>query len=386
MSLFGGGGARSSQATTAPEVASAVRIQRSVNGAAVPVVYGTQRLPGNLIWYGDFIAQRRQQWGGKSGGKGGATGGGGKGQSQPGSNVYFASFALGLAAGTIQGIGRVWDTTGAPDTPPALGGNVSIMTGASGQAPWSYLAAKHPDQALGYNGLAYVGVARLSLGDAGALPNLTFEVMGLGPAAACTAWSVPPSGHAWEPVFTAPSYSAAPFAAIASVLGAPSGPNIVFDTSPAFCIVDLLTNSTYGAGLDVSLIGDPTGYATWCQANGLAFSAALTEQRDVRSILRDWLDATLADAFWSDGQIKLATYADQPVTGTVADDKTVVAFAPVLTPVMNIDDSLMMVAADDAGPLAVTRKDPAEVYNRYTVEYADRDKDYNTSTVTADDA
>jgi len=382
MSLFTG--ARSSQARTPPTVVSALRVQRSVNGAAVPVVYGTARLAGNLIWYGDLVANPVKSGGGKSGGKGGAGGGSSKGQ--PGSYTYQASFAVALCSGPIQGIGQVWDTSGTADTPPSLSGSTSIMQGAAGQAPWGYLTSAHPDQALGYSGLAYVGIAAMALGDSPGLPNLSFEVVGLGPAAAPSSWAVPPSAHAWTVSYSAPSYPSAPFAAIAAVLKTPAATqNIVFDTSPAFCFADLLTSTSYGAGFAPALIGDLTAYATWCQAAGLSMSAALTEQRACRDIMRDWLDATLADAFWSQGQVKIGVYADQAATGTAADGSALV-FTPALAPVMTIDDSLMLMQSSDAGPLTVSRKDPAEAINRVTVEYSDRDSDYNTVTVNADDA
>jgi len=382
MNLLGIG-ARTSKAQASPLVGSAMRIQRSVNGATVPVVYGTTRLPGNLIWYGDFKATPVRS-GGKGGGKGGPGGGATKGQA--GRTTYQASFAIGLCSGAIQGIGRVWDTTGAADTPPSIGGAVTIQSGAAAQAAWGYLTSLHVDQALGYSGLAYVGIANMPLGESPSLPNLSFEAIGFGLASAPTAWNVPPGGHGWATSYTPPSLTAAPFAAIASVVKVPATTaNIVFDTSPAFCIADLLTNASYGAGLAPDLIGDLTAYATWCQAAGLAMSAALTESRDCRSILRDWLDATLSDAFWSQGQIKLATYADQPVTGTAADGSSI-TYTPSLAPVMTIDDTLMLAGSSDAGPLTVTRKDPSEATNRITVEYSDRDSDYNTVTVTSDDA
>ena len=87
---FLGIGARTTKAQATPLIGAAMRIQRSVNGAAVPVVYGTMRLPGNLIWYGDFKATPTSS-GGKSGGKGGLTGGSAKGQA--GKTTYQASFA-----------------------------------------------------------------------------------------------------------------------------------------------------------------------------------------------------------------------------------------------------------------------------------------------------
>lgn len=382
MNFLGGTG-RGTQAQTAPTVISALDVQRSVNGAPIPVVYGTTRLTGNIIWYGDFASNPIRS-GGKNGGKG--IGGGASGKGQIGSYTYQASFALGLAVGPIQGIGQMWATSGTPDTPPSAGGTMVIKTGAAGQTPWSYLASAHPDQALAYNGLAYIGVAAMPLGASPSMPNLSFEVAGLGPIAAPSKWTVPPGGHAWTIDLTPPGYAGAPFAAIAAVTKAPAvTADMVFDTSPAFCIADLLTSTSYGVGLAPALIGDLTGYATWCQAAGLFISVALTEQRACREILREWLDATLADVYWSQGQIKIGVYGDQVTAGTAADGSAV-TFTPNLAPVMTIDDSLMLVTSSDAGPLTVNRKDPAETINRVTVEYNDRDSSYNTVTVTADDA
>jgi hypothetical protein len=56
---MGGGDSQSSQ----PEMIKAIRVQTSVYGAVRPIVYGTTRLTGNLVWYGDFRAT--EQGGGK---------------------------------------------------------------------------------------------------------------------------------------------------------------------------------------------------------------------------------------------------------------------------------------------------------------------------------
>ena len=45
-------GSQSSQ----PEVIKAIRVQTSAYGAVQPLVYGTNRVTGNILWYGDFIA------------------------------------------------------------------------------------------------------------------------------------------------------------------------------------------------------------------------------------------------------------------------------------------------------------------------------------------
>jgi len=44
-----------SQASQPTELKS-VKVQTSTYGAVIPLVYGTNRISGNLIWYGDFKA------------------------------------------------------------------------------------------------------------------------------------------------------------------------------------------------------------------------------------------------------------------------------------------------------------------------------------------
>ena len=64
--LFGGGGTIS---TTAERIA-AIQIQTSSYGGCLPIVYGTNRVPANLIDYADFTAipHTTTQSGGKGGG------------------------------------------------------------------------------------------------------------------------------------------------------------------------------------------------------------------------------------------------------------------------------------------------------------------------------
>lgn len=49
-----------------PEMIKAVRLQTSTYGVVRPLVWGTARVAGNLIWYGDFYAvEQKQDVGGK---------------------------------------------------------------------------------------------------------------------------------------------------------------------------------------------------------------------------------------------------------------------------------------------------------------------------------
>jgi hypothetical protein len=48
-----------------PEAIKAIRIQTSAYGVSRALLYGTTRVSGNLIWYGDFVATAHTQDGGK---------------------------------------------------------------------------------------------------------------------------------------------------------------------------------------------------------------------------------------------------------------------------------------------------------------------------------
>ena len=83
--------------------ASALRITTSLQGVPLPwLLGGQQRLPGNLIWYGDFFYESESASGG---GKGGLfSGSGGSGYQ------YYASFVLAACEGPdIEAIVNIWN-------------------------------------------------------------------------------------------------------------------------------------------------------------------------------------------------------------------------------------------------------------------------------------
>jgi len=378
MSVFGGGGKKTSQ-SQAPTAVSALTVQTSTQGAVIPVVYGTQRVSGNLIWYDDFAAHAHSSGGGGGGGKGGGGGGGGGGST---SYTYSASFAFGIAAGKIVEIGNIWweKNNYCMATVPA---SAQRKLGHSEQTPWSYLTSNHPGKDLAYPGLAYIGMASTDLGDSANMPNIGYEVVGQGPVAAYT--DITKISYTMDLSPLTASVSDAKVQGIVSAIGAAPAPggNKAFDTSPAFCLYDLLTNAAYGSGFPATRVGDLGDYARWCQAMGISMSVSLDKAQEARAVIQDWLKFTLAQAVWSGGLLRIVPYADQTLTGTGADGSSI-TYTPNMTPVMSIDDSLMLITSENTPPLTVTRKDPSDAKNRVTLEYADRSNAYSKTIVTAD--
>jgi Putative phage tail protein len=150
-------------------------VQSSAYGEPIPLVFGTARVAGNMIWSSGLI-ETRQENTVKVGGKGG-------GKVRQVSYSYSASLAVGLAARAIQSIGRIWADgklirTGV-DAPLTVGGTLRVHNGNCGQARDPLLeAALGVNGTPAYRGLAYVTIERLELAEfANRVPNLTFEVI-----------------------------------------------------------------------------------------------------------------------------------------------------------------------------------------------------------------
>jgi hypothetical protein len=151
-----------------------LKVQSSAHGAMLPLVYGTVRIAGNVIWAADLEEQVVTESTSASGGKGG----GGSVTSTTRSYLYFASFAVGLCAGPIASVERVWanGTLVHDDTSSLL--DMTVYLGDETQAPDDRI-----ESALGvgfvpaYRGLAYAVINRLNLSEYGnQIPNLQFEV------------------------------------------------------------------------------------------------------------------------------------------------------------------------------------------------------------------
>jgi hypothetical protein len=164
-------GGKRTQINNTETALGAMQVQNSAQGLPIPIVYGTTRITGNNIWYGDFTAVPHTDTQSSGGGKGG----GGGVTITTTTYTYTTGVAIGLCEGPIGGIGQIWEQKNVT-TAAALG--LTEFTGSYAQAPWSYLTSNHPSEALGYRGIAYVATAAYQLGNSGSLPNLSFEIHG----------------------------------------------------------------------------------------------------------------------------------------------------------------------------------------------------------------
>jgi hypothetical protein len=110
-----------------PQQVATLQVTSATKGEPVPVVYGTQRIAGTVIWYGNF--QQHEQGGGKKGG------GGGSKKGDPGAETrYSASFAIALCEGPIDGVSRIWQNKDPVDMSRA-GTDFVVYNGTGDQLP-----------------------------------------------------------------------------------------------------------------------------------------------------------------------------------------------------------------------------------------------------------
>ncbi len=306
--------------STAPTRYVGVQVQQSVKGATIPVGWGTFKASCTLLDYLDFKAASQKA---AAGGKGGA--------SSAKSYSYSASVLLGICAGPVAGIRTVYRdqsayTDGAATALAQAG--LSLMGGALGQPPWAYLAASHPDHAIGYSGLAYVCAANYPLNGSATVSNHAFEVQS---------------------------------AVRQAVDGVP-----LDDANPADIVIDFLGLIPQWPG---AIIADLSDYATYCLAAGLLLSPLLDSQRQASDVLGEILTASNADCVWSDGMLKIVPYGDTAVAAHGA------SWAPDLTPLYDLtDDDFLERPGEDPVQREVSR--PADAYNAVQVEFLDRTQQY----------
>ena len=135
-------------------------VQRANKGTPIPIIYGTRKVAGNVIWLGDNHPWNKQ---GSAGGKGG---GGGGGTSESGAR---RSFLLALSEGPAIVL-RVWadkkEITGTVD--------ITVFRG-EGLADTGIEALVGEDFA-NYANTCCVYFDEYEVGRTGALPNFNFEV------------------------------------------------------------------------------------------------------------------------------------------------------------------------------------------------------------------
>ncbi|MBE0704474.1 MAG: hypothetical protein IH582_15125, partial [Afipia sp.] len=115
QALFGS----TARSVTGPRLAD-LDVMASTEGAPIPRLYGRARLSGQVIWATQFQEHSRRR-------------GGGKGtQPKVTEFSYSISLAIGLCAGTILKVGRIW-ADGAEIEPGSL--TLRVYDGAEDQLP-----------------------------------------------------------------------------------------------------------------------------------------------------------------------------------------------------------------------------------------------------------
>jgi hypothetical protein len=319
-------GAKTQSTQTKPEY-SGLAIQTSAKGVPVTILYGTNRISNNMIWYGNFQAIPHtdpQASGGKGGGK-------------PQGNVtytYTTGVQLGLCAGPINQVVSIFDSSNKTTYSPAALG-FSIYPGSSTQNPDAWLSGFAPSQALAYRGLANAICGNFDLGNSDNMPDLSFEVQGL----------------------------------------LTSGGNL--DVNPADMILDLLPNPIMGANYPIGNIAALTQFKNYCQALGLLISPVIDSQTAARDTLQSILKCCNAGVQESGGVLNILPYELSSVTGNGA------TFTPQ-TPQFNLTDNDFL-SQDNEPPIKITRKRPADTYNQISVEYVERSNQYNPDIATYED-
>ena len=329
-------GAKRVNSTTAPAIQ--LRVQSAIEGKAIPIGWGANRLAGNLIWYGDFKSVA------SSSGGAGKGGGGGKGSGQ---YDYSASVIIAMCEGPVHSWGYLYNNSSNTIAYSSL--NLTTFNGDYSQSGWGYLSGDPAQR--NYRGLAYMAAGPMPLGSSPDLPNITPEI-----------------------VFG--TYTD-------GVSGTP-------DANPATVIADYLTNADWGAGFPYARIGDFTVYRQYCQSIGLVVSPVITDQAEARQFIVDLLEATNAAAVWSGGKVQLIPYGDIPTSGNGA------SYTPPSSALYSLSDidfkplqgsnSNSKGSSSATGPIALNlTDDPATRPNAWSVEYLERGNAYNPTVITVQD-
>lgn len=149
-------------------------VQSSTYGKMIPIVYGSARIGGNIIWsqpIKEVVSTSTSSAGG--GGKGG--GGGGRVTQTSTSYSYFATLAVAICEGEVSEISRIWADAKQLDLSRY---NIRLYKGSEAQTADSLIVAiEGAGNTPAYRGLAYAVFEDFPLADFGnRIPNFTFEV------------------------------------------------------------------------------------------------------------------------------------------------------------------------------------------------------------------
>lgn len=162
---------------------SDLSVQSSAYGAPIPIVYGTMRFAGNVIWSTPLKETRHEQT--THGGKGG-----GGGSSTQVTYSYSVSFAVGLCVGPVSTIRRIWadtkliyDATASnTQSVEKYPGVIRFYTGTETQNADPTMEMNiGAGEVPAHRGLVYIVFTDLQLADfANRIPNIGAEVVAAG--------------------------------------------------------------------------------------------------------------------------------------------------------------------------------------------------------------
>jgi len=140
-----------------------LQIQTSTSTLPIPIVWGSTKLSGNIVYYSNF------QTNSGSVGKGGLF-------STNTTQTYSADLMIALSEGVISGINTIWRDQSVYSL-SQLG--LTLYNGTTPQSTWGYLETSNPTEALAYQGTAYVCAPNYQLGSDASIGNHNFEVVGI---------------------------------------------------------------------------------------------------------------------------------------------------------------------------------------------------------------
>ena len=285
---------------------SSLQYEQSTYGTTKQVVYGTNRICGNLIDNTDFTAIEHKEK--VKMGKGGQS-------SSQTSYTYKSRAVIGLCYGAIAGIKKVLFDDGIYSLNQL---NLALFNGSPSQSVWGEMASLHPSHALNYRHLAYVA-GYIDLTTSAGVPQFNFEVAGK---------------------------------CIANGL----------DANPKDIMLDILTNSIYGAGFDPAYIDNTSfnSFGVFCAANGVFLSPVYDAQEETQSVLTELAEICNSTFVWTQEKLKIIPAADEKISGNGQ------TWTPDLQPIYDLTEDDFL---DDDEPIICTRNNQADICNSVKLEF-----------------
>ncbi len=400
----------------------ALSLQSSAYGVTVPLLYGMNRIAGNMVWYGGFKATAHTT--SQSSGKGGGV------KTQNTTYTYSASVMMGLCEGQITGIPRIWKgkqlysggatagnlaTVGEPYTVPTGGGTFTVAHSAAfaanigvsvpgtgsgdiGDNGWTLAEGVHYTRVGGvytfpagaadgltvtvtyqytYGSIPQTAMAQLGLSFAtGALGQATWAYL-------TTNFSAQAIGYSGLAMVYAQDYALGTSAQVDNHTFEVMGPqaysisSTIPDANPASAAWDALVNGRYGAAFPSGMLENVTPWSSYCLASGLLLSPALETQIQASEFVATMGTLTNTAPVWSGGKLKMIPYGDVTLTANGA------TYTPNTTPIYDLTDDDYLGGGD---PIMVSRKPQADAYNHIRIEFVNRANLYNVEIAEAKDS